>query len=83
MTLRWQLLSWRSPLRRQRWAQVQQLRIVNSCCNIQSQMYENRAAAFYSCAPGATETVATVGLWQQEPNIYNAIPRSVRALTTW
>jgi hypothetical protein len=27
---------------------------------------------------GASETVATVGLWEQSPNIYNAIPRSVR-----
>lgn len=26
---------------------------------------------------GASETVATVGLWEQEPNIYNAIPRKV------
>ena len=32
---------------------------------------------------GATETVATVGLWQQEPNIYNAIPRSVCAPASW
>ena len=28
--------------------------------------------------PGAGETVATVGLWEQTPNIYNAIPRKVR-----
>ena len=27
---------------------------------------------------GASETVATVGLWDQQPNIYNAVPRSVR-----
>ena len=27
---------------------------------------------------GAAETVATVGLWDQQPNIYNAVPRSVR-----
>ena len=27
---------------------------------------------------GASETVATVGLWKQEPNIYNAIPRHVQ-----
>ena len=29
-------------------------------------------------ASGASETVATVGLWRQEPNIYNAIPRRVQ-----
>ncbi|CAL8460875.1 g406 [Coccomyxa elongata] len=28
-------------------------------------------------ATGAAETVATVGLWDQQPNIYNAVPRSV------
>ncbi|GAQ80848.1 ureidoglycolate amidohydrolase [Klebsormidium nitens] len=27
---------------------------------------------------GASETVATVGLWDQSPNIYNAIPRKVQ-----
>jgi len=26
---------------------------------------------------GFAETVATVGLWDQQPNIYNAVPRSV------
>ena len=40
---------------------------------------QQRRCTSQRMAAGATETVATVGLWQQEPNIYNAIPRSVRA----
>ncbi len=35
------------------------------------------AEPFTMVTTGATETVATVGLWEQEPNIYNAIPRKV------
>jgi hypothetical protein len=34
--------------------------------------------ALHNACAGASETVATVGLWEQKPNIYNAVPRSVR-----
>lgn len=27
--------------------------------------------------PGTSDTVATVGHWKQDPNVYNAIPRHV------
>ena len=49
-----------------------------ACCHLQVCSSSEDSCHALGGGAGASETVATVGLWDQQPNIYNAVPRSVR-----